>query len=181
MKRPDTKRNMPTTVGKKAAEPVIAPMRERIDALDQEIMGEVVGVAQAIGELRKTLSKVSACLDSRVFYKASSLGYGPVAEMFVFLQRTLGGLQGLCGDKEALVSEVAMKLGCAYEDALPHVDALMKSPHPLSEEERGEIKRRHPEFMAELRARIAAMGSKTEGSRAPRKKINTRQRQRPSA
>jgi hypothetical protein len=37
----------------------------------------VIGVAQAIGELRKALSKVSACLDSRDFYKASSLAaYG---------------------------------------------------------------------------------------------------------
>ncbi len=145
-------------VTKEAARPVIASMRQRIGALDDEFIGEVVGVAQAIGELRKALSKVSACLDSRDFHEASSLGYGPVAEMFVFLQRTLGGLQGLCGDKESLVSEVAMKLGCAYEDALPYVDAVMKSPHPLSEEERREIKRKRPQIMADLRARIGAMG-----------------------
>ena len=158
------------TVTKEKAAPIIAAMRTEIAAVDDEFIGEVVGVSQAIGELRKALNKVSACLDSRDFYKASSLGYGPVAEMFVFLQRTLGGLQGHCVDKEKLVSEVAMKLGCAYEDALPHVDAVMKSPHPLSDKERREIKRKRPQLMADLRGRIDALSGITEGKRPIRKK-----------
>lgn len=81
----------------------LAPKRKEIAALDDEFFGEVVGVAQAIAELRKALNQLSASLDRREFEKASALGYGAVAAEFVFLQRTLGGLQGACLSKEKLV------------------------------------------------------------------------------
>lgn len=48
----------------------------------------------------------------------------------MFLQRTLGGLQTLSFKKEAVVTEVARQLGCAYEEALPHVNEVMVSAHP---------------------------------------------------
>jgi hypothetical protein len=40
------------------------------------------------------LNHLSASLDRREFEKASALGYGAVTAEFIFLQRTLGGLQG---------------------------------------------------------------------------------------
>jgi hypothetical protein len=46
--------------------------------------------------LRKALGELSASLDRREFEKASAIGYGAVASEFIFLQRTLGGLQGAC-------------------------------------------------------------------------------------
>ena len=62
---------------------------------------------QAIDALRTALKQIGAALDSRQFEKASAIGYGRVAEEFVFLQRTLGGLQGACLHKEKLVSDLA--------------------------------------------------------------------------
>jgi hypothetical protein len=109
---------------------VIAAVRPQIEAIDNEFIGKVVSVAQAMDELRQAIAQVDAALDRREFEKASTVGYGPVSEMFVFLQRTLGGLQGLVADKESLVAEVAMRLGCAYEEALPHVEAVMLSVRP---------------------------------------------------
>lgn len=44
-------------------------------------MGEVVGVARAVGDLRKTL-------DARQFEKAAALGYQDLASAFIFLQST---------------------------------------------------------------------------------------------
>jgi hypothetical protein len=137
---------------KQTAGPVVAAARERIATLDDEFFGEMVGVSQAIDELRKALDRVEACLDSRDFGKASTLGYGPVAETFIFLQRTLGGLQAICMEKEALVSEIAAKLGCAYEDALPHVEAIMESTHPLTEEQRRKARKSIPGIKARIRA-----------------------------
>jgi hypothetical protein len=109
---------------------IIATMQENIDAVDDEIIMGVVGVAQALDELRKALKEVDASLDSRNFEDAAALGYRSVSSGYIFLQRTLGGLQSAVHRKQSLVSEVAMKAACAYEDALPHVDAVMKSAQP---------------------------------------------------
>lgn len=114
---------------KDTAESIIASMREQIDAVDEKTIMAVVGVRQALDELRKALVEVDACLDSRNFEKASALGYNSVSSEFIFLQRTLGELNGLCLAKDEIVQEVAVKLECAYEDAQPHVDAVMESPH----------------------------------------------------
>lgn len=118
------------------AERLIAAKRMELARLDDEFFGEVVGVAQAIDALRKALNQVSAALDARQFEKASSLGYGKVAEEFVFLQRTLGGLQGACIDKERLVQDLAFALRCPYEDVLPKVDAMLASARPLDRKQR---------------------------------------------
>jgi hypothetical protein len=115
---------------KDTAESIIPSMRAQIAAVDENTIMAVVGVAQALDELRKALGEVDACLDSRDLEKASALGYGSVSSGFIFLQRTLGELNRLCSDKSAIVGEVAVKLGCAYEEALPHVDAVMESSRP---------------------------------------------------
>jgi hypothetical protein len=115
-------------------EQVIGSMRERIDAIDEALIMEVVGVAQALDELRKALDEVDACLDSRDFEKAADLGYRSVSSGFIFLQRTLGALKSQNDQKSVVVSEVAVKLVCAYEEALPHVDAAMQSAHPRKTE-----------------------------------------------
>jgi hypothetical protein len=72
----------------------VASRRKELAALDDQFFAEVVGVAQAIDALRAALKQVSSALDARQYEKASALGYEKVASEFVFLQRTLGGLQG---------------------------------------------------------------------------------------
>lgn len=73
-----------------AFEQVIAPMREKIAAVDDNLIMELAGVAQALDELRKALTAVDDCLAKRDFDKAAALGYSSVSSGFVFLQRTLG-------------------------------------------------------------------------------------------
>ena len=118
------------------AEQLVASRRRELAALDDGFFAEVVGVAQAIDALRKALSKLSSALDARQYEKASELGYEEVASEFVFLQRTLGGLQGACLEKERLVQDLAFALRCPYEDVLPKVDALLASARPINRKQR---------------------------------------------
>ena len=87
--------------------------------------------------IRKALDKVEICLDKRQFEEASSLGYSDVSSEFIFLQRTLGGLQHSYGQKQALVSDIALKSGGGvYEVVEPFVDEIMTSSKELSKEEK---------------------------------------------
>lgn len=104
---------------------------EEIETIDNDIIMDVVGVAQAIDHLREALNKVEICLDKRQFEKASSLGYSDISSEFIFLQRTLGGLQHSYGQKQSLVSEIALKSGVGvYEEVEPFIDKKMKSLEP---------------------------------------------------
>jgi hypothetical protein len=139
-------------VASRKADRLIASKRKELAVLDDEFFGEVVGVAQAIAELRKALNEISALLERRQFEKASHVGYGKVATEFVFLQRTLAGLQGASLHKEKLVSDLALALRCPYEDVLPKVDALMRSARPLDREQRKANRRERPQLEAKLKA-----------------------------
>jgi hypothetical protein len=142
-----------TVVASKGVKRLIAAKRKKIADLDDEFFGEVVGVAQAIDALRGALSEVSACLDHREFEKASALGYGKVAEEFIFLQRTLGGLQDACMHKEKLVCDLAVELRRSYEEVVPEVDALMQSARPLDRKQRNATTKGH----SRIRARTKTM------------------------
>lgn len=110
---------------------------ERIKAIDENIIGECVGVSHALGDLRKALDKIALCLDERTYQEAASLGYSDVASAFIFLQRTLGGLQHAYNQKEQLVSEIALKSGVGvYEEVAPFVDDQLVSSQKLSETEK---------------------------------------------
>lgn len=151
------------TAASRKADRLVASKRRDLAALDDEFFGEVVGVAQAIDALRKALNQVSAALDARQFEEASSLGYGKVAEEFVFLQRTLGGLQGACLDKERLVQDLAIALHCPYEDVLPKVDALLTSARPIDRKQRiANRKAAAPRIRAAIEALKQRFGSGAE-------------------
>lgn len=101
-----------------------------LDHLDDTVMGEVVGIAHAAGDLRKALDVLDRVLDERRFEAAAALGYADIASAFIFLQRTLGGLQVAEYRKHALISEVAQEMRLAYEEVEPHVTARLKSSQP---------------------------------------------------
>lgn len=151
-------------------ERLIASKRKELAALDDEFFGEVVGVAQAIAALRKALNEISASLDSRQFEKASDVGYGKVAQEFVFLQRTLGGLQGACLHKEKLVSDLAFALRCPYEEVLPRVDAFMQSARPLDRKQRQANRRKGSQISATIKAMTQRFGEDTEAGTVRRRR-----------
>ncbi len=145
------------------AERLVAARRKELAALDDEFFAEVVGVAQAIDALRRALSKLSTALDARQYEKASALGYQEVASEFVFLQRTLGGLQGACLHKEGLVQNLAFALRGPYEDVLPKVDALLTSARPIDRKKRiANRKKAAPRIRAAIEALTQKLGSRTE-------------------
>ena len=121
-------------ITKEKAEAAIAPRRNEIATVDDQLMHDVVGVAQAIDDMRKALNEVESCISRRQFEKAADVGYDSVSSGFVFVQRTLGGLHERCMDKMRIVQEIATTLGCAYEEALPHVDAVMAAKRDADHE-----------------------------------------------
>jgi hypothetical protein len=155
-----------TVVASKGVKRAITSSRKKIADLDDEFFGEVIGVAQAIDALRRALSEVSGCLDRREFEKASALGYGEVAAEFIFLQRTLGGLQGACMHKERLVADLAVEARCSYEEILPKVEAVMESARPLDRKQRIARKTRQ----SRIREGIESMTQRLEtGTARPRR------------
>jgi hypothetical protein len=98
-----------------------------IEQTDQTIIHESVGVVMALDQLRESLNLVESHLNNREFAKASHVGYQEVAHNFVFLQRTLAGIQSAALQKESLISSVAQEANAAYEDVAPYVEERMES------------------------------------------------------
>lgn len=115
------------------ADRVLDARTGELETVDQAMMGEVVGVAQAVGDLRKALDELDGQLDARRFEKAAALGYQDIASAFIFLQRTLGGLQSAELNRHAFVSSIAEELQCAHEDAEPLVAARLQCLKPRPE------------------------------------------------
>lgn len=93
-----------------------------IAMLSDSIAMEMAGVSMALDKLRESLDKVNLCLKNREFDKASQVGYEDVARDFVFLQRTLGGLQSVAHEKSAFISGIAQIADAAYEEISPYVE-----------------------------------------------------------
>lgn len=115
------------------ADSVLDARAGELENVDQAVMDEVVGVAQAIGDLRKALDALGGLLDDRQFEKAAALGYQDLASAFIFLQRTLGGLQSVELNRHAFISSIAEELHCAYEDAEPLVAVRFQCLKPKPE------------------------------------------------
>jgi hypothetical protein len=100
---------------------------DEIERLDENIIMETVGVAMSLAALRESLDKMESHLDNREFKKASHVGYQDVAHNFVYIQRTLAGLQTVAHHKEAFICNIAHEASVAYEDVAPCVEQKMQS------------------------------------------------------
>lgn len=130
-----------------------------LETVDHAVMGEVVGVAHAVGDLRKALDALEGLLGERQFEKAAASGYQEIASAFIFLQRTLGGLQSAESNRHAFISSIAEELQCAHEDAEPLVGArfqCLKPRQELTGEELAAAK-------ARLQRRIGEMAASDQG------------------
>ncbi|MGB3556458.1 MAG: hypothetical protein WBA25_17655 [Jannaschia sp.] len=116
----------------KEVETILDARAEDLRQIDDAIFGDAVGVAQAAGQLREALDAIDTCLGERRFEAAAALGYRDIASAFIFLQRTLGGLQTAEHRKHGLISDVAQKVRCTYEDVEPHVTARLQCAQPKS-------------------------------------------------
>lgn len=126
----------------KAAKHAVASVQDELEALDQDTVGTVVGVSQAINELTTALEDVDARIHERKYADAAALGYGSVSENFVFLQRTLGDLSGIDDRKAEIVQRLAQQLKCAYEAIEPYVNAALDTMQPRQPIGVEDIKRR---------------------------------------
>ncbi len=120
----------------KYIENIISQKKNEIKTIDDTFIGEVIGVAQALDQLKEALKKIDICLDHREFEKASSLGYGAVSSEFIFLQRCLGGLNDTVRQKEKLIQDVCLELckkldNVRNEEIAPLVEQEIESLKPI--------------------------------------------------
>jgi hypothetical protein len=114
----------------------VVQKKSAIKDIDEAFFGDVIGVAQALGQLKEALEKVDSCLDRREFEKASSLGYSDVSSEFIFLQRCLGGLNNTVGQKQKLIQDIGLELckeldNVHYEEIAPLVEQKIESLKPI--------------------------------------------------
>ncbi|MEC3863281.1 hypothetical protein VK792_18485 [Mesobacterium sp. TK19101] len=136
------------------ADDILNARRAELETVDQAVMGEVVGVAQAIGDLRNALDALDGHLDDRKFERAAALGYQDIASAFIFLQRTLGGLQSAEHIRHEFISSIAEQLQCPHEDAEPLVAARLQCLKPrqaLNGKELAASKARLQQRLGEMR------------------------------
>lgn len=136
------------------ADTILTARAAELEALDDTIIFEVAGVAQAADDVRKALDALDGLLGDRQFEKAAALGYREIASAFIFLQRTLGGLQSADFKRHDFTSSMAASLNCAFEEAEPHVVARLQCMKPrshITDEERAAAK-------ASFEAQIRKMG-----------------------
>lgn len=121
---------------KKCIEHIIAQKKSDIKNIDDAFFGDVIGVSQALSQLKDALDKVDKCLAKRQFSKASDLGYSDVSSEFIFLQRCLGGLNGTLMEKEKLIQEICLELcnehnNVRNEEVAPLVEQKIKNLEPI--------------------------------------------------
>ena len=127
----------------------------KINAVDNEIIMEVVGVAHAVSDLRKALDKLDHLLDQRKFRDAADLGYRDIASRFIFLQRTLSGLDSAVYSKESLVSDIAVQSDVGvYEKVAPFVDQVMDSAKILTEKEKARNKKKGKKLIKKFKSKL---------------------------
>ena len=131
-------------IKKECIERSVSKRKAEISKINDSFFGEVIGVSQAIGELKESLESISKCLDERQFEKASQLGYTEVASAFIFLQRALGGLNDTNGRKQELIQDIGLEVGknhkdIHYEEIAPFVESGMESLKPIKNPTKIEI------------------------------------------
>jgi hypothetical protein len=120
---------------KKHIENIISQKKNEIKNIDDAFIGNVIGVAQALEQLKDALKKIDACLDQRDFEKASSLGYNDVSSEFIFLQRCLGGLNDTVRQKDKITQDICLELcneldNVRNEEVAPLVEQEIESLTP---------------------------------------------------
>lgn len=98
-----------------------------IEIIDNDIMLETVGVDMALDKLRRVLVMMKIHMNEREFEKPFHVGYQEVAHNFVYVQRTLAGLQTAAHQKEAFISDITQEANATYEDVAPYVEKKMQT------------------------------------------------------
>jgi len=123
---------------KACIEKIISQKKNEIKVVDEDFFGNVVGISQALGQLRSALDAIDKCLNQREFSKASDLGYSDVSSEFIFLQRCLGGLNDTVMQKEKIIQNICVELGneldnIRYEEIAPFVELEIESLKPVNQ------------------------------------------------
>ncbi len=133
--------------------------KEKIEEIDQSTIHS--GVFQALHQLRKVLNALEKSLNERNYEEASHLGYNDVAHEFIFLQRTLGGLQGCTHERQKLIQDIAFQTNSTYDEIAPYVEQKMTSLKPRRKSEIIDIAIGE-KSIEELRRLHEIRGTKTE-------------------
>ncbi|MEM8969165.1 MAG: hypothetical protein AAGE93_22300 [Bacteroidota bacterium] len=138
---------------KEKIEAAIQEFKPALEKLDNEFVGQTIGVARAMDEMRKNLDAIEEVLDRREHDRAAQMGYREISSTFIWLQRALGGLQDVQNHKHTLVAEIAMASGVpVYEKVAPYVDAVLDSAKVLTKEQKELNRKQSDELYAQLKA-----------------------------
>jgi hypothetical protein len=102
-------------------------LSSKLKEVSDNIIGDVIGLSQAMDLLRKDLEQLSAQLDARRYEQAAQMGYESLSSNFVFLQRCLGGIQAACADRDSVIQEMAGLCQTSFEEEKPEVYAAMEA------------------------------------------------------
>lgn len=100
---------------------------KELKKIHTSMVGDTIGVLQAIDLLTKALKAVEAEVKAENYERASHLGYTQVAQEFIFLQRVLGCLQSDEMNKCKVIQDLAFERKRPYEEVAPEVEEAMKS------------------------------------------------------
>ena len=114
--------------------PEVIRLKDTIDGrisalrdLDQQLVIESAGVAQALDALRKALDVVESRLVEKNYEEVADLGYRDVSSEFIFLQRTMGRLQSVAHELSSAISDIAGESSLSYEQVEPHVKTALNT------------------------------------------------------
>ena len=82
-------------------------IKTKLKEIQDDIVGDTIGVSQAISEMNKSMDKVNTYLRNHEYEKAAELGYTELSSNFIFLQRCLGGLHRTMMNKDIVDGIVA--------------------------------------------------------------------------
>lgn len=110
-------------------------------------------VYQCADAMKKSIEEILQAIDADQFEKAANLGYRDFCANFVWMQRTLGGINDAAMHFSEAISKVAFDCGLAHEQVKPIVLAFcerVRGPRgsTLTAEER---KRKLDEMLANFR------------------------------
>lgn len=98
---------------------------KELQEVSDELIGDTIGLCQAVDLLLQDLAQLSRHLDERNYEAAAQLGYESLASNFIFLQRCLGGLSKSCNDRNSIIQALARERRTSFEEEKPGAYAAM--------------------------------------------------------
>jgi hypothetical protein len=117
----DTERAPLSEVQIEAIKPSIERRATELDESYMNVLIQAGPVSQCADAMKKSINGILKTIQADQFEKAASLGYRDFAANFIWMQRSLGGMNDAAMRCSEVVSLVAMDCHMAFEQVYPFV------------------------------------------------------------